>query len=189
MRSAVGDVAEVRMGYHFRGRVQEEPGGNALVLQIRDVDEEGRFDPGALTAAEIPNLRNHSLSAGDVVFLARGVRRYAFRFEENRHTNIVPAGYFMVLRVTEERLRPGYLAWAINQNPFQAQVDAASSGTAVPQITKANLTRLTIDVPDSATQERIVAVDALMKRERMLMQELQDRRSALLRAASRGSVP
>ena len=57
------------MGYHFRGRVQDEPGGNALVLQIRDVDEDGRFDPEALTPMEIPNLPNHALSAGDVVFL------------------------------------------------------------------------------------------------------------------------
>ncbi|QDT05230.1 Type I restriction modification DNA specificity domain protein [Rubripirellula lacrimiformis] len=183
----ISDIAEVRMGYHFRGRVQEEPGGNALVLQIRDVDEDGRFDPEALTPMEIPNLPNHALSAGDAVFLARGARRYAFLFDAVSHDNIVPAGYFMVLRANHERVRPGYLAWAINQDRFQALIDSVSAGTAVPQITKSNLTRLSIDVPDLQTQDRIAAIDSLMKRERTLMQHLTDRRSALLRAAARGA--
>ena len=184
----INDIADVRMGYHFRGRVQEEPGGNALVLQIRDVDEEGRFDPEMLTPMDIPNLENHSLSLGDVVFLARGARRYAFLFDESRHGNIVPAGYFMVLRPKTQRVRAGYLAWAINQNPFQARVDAVSSGTAVPQITKGNLTALSIDVPDVQTQDRIAAVTHLMRRELTIIQKLREYRAALLRAAARGGA-
>ncbi|QDV26041.1 restriction endonuclease subunit S [Aureliella helgolandensis] len=187
MQRLINNIAEVRMGYHFRGRVQEEPGGNALVLQIRDVDEDGRFNPDALTPMEIPNLPNHVLSAGDVVFLARGARRYAFLCDVVDHHNIVPAGYFMVLRAKDERVRPGYLAWAINQDRFQALIDSVSSGTAVPQITKGNLTELSIDVPDVQTQDRIAAIDSLMKHERTLMQKLRDRRSALLRAAARGA--
>ena len=188
MQHLINDIAEVRMGYHFRGRVDDQPGGNALVLQIRDVDEDGRFDPEALTTMEIPNLENHSLLLGDIVFLARGARRYAFLFDESGYDNIVPAGYFMVLRAKTERLRPDYLAWAINQDPFQARINAASSGTAVPQITKGNLTELSIDVPDVQTQRRIAAIDSLMRRESTLMQKLQDCRSTLLRAASRGNV-
>lgn len=186
MKIQINDIAEVRMGYHFRGRVQEEPGGNALVLQIRDVDEAGRFDPEMLIRTEIPNLENHSLSHGDVVFLARGARRYAFLFDESRYDNIVPAGYFMVLRPKSESVRAGYLVWAINQDPFQARINAVSSGTAVPQITKGNLTELSIDVPDVETQECIVAVTNLMQRELTIIQKIRERRAALLRAASRG---
>ena len=91
----INDIADVRMGFHFRGRVHEEPNGNALVLQIRDVDEAGRFDPESLTPMEIPNVEKHSLSVGDIVFLARGARRFAFLFSEGYRRNIVPAGYFM----------------------------------------------------------------------------------------------
>ena len=188
MQQQINDIAGVRMGYHFRGRVEEESGGNALVLQIRDVDEDGRFDPEVLTPMEIPNLSNHALSAGDIVFLARGARRYAFLFDAVEYDNIVPAGYFMVLRPNDERIRPEYLAWAINQVRFQALIDSASSGTAVPQITKGNLMELSIDVPNVQTQDRIAEIDSLMKRERTLMHRLSDRRSALLRAAARGTV-
>lgn len=181
----INDIAEVRMGFHFRGRVQEEPDGNALVLQIRDVDEAGRFDPESLTPMDIPNMENHALSFQDIVFLARGARRYAFLFNEPRYENIVPAGYFMVIRPKSDQVSPAYLAWAMNQDLFQAKVNAASSGTAVPQITKSNLTSLEIDVPDVATQERIAAIDNLMQRELKLIHRIRDCRSALLRAAAR----
>ena len=187
-RVSINDIAVVRMGFHFRGRVQEEPNGNALVLQIRDVDEAGRFDPESLTPMEIPNLENHALSLRDVLFSARGTRRYAFLFNEPHYKNIVPAGYFMVLRPKSDRVRPDYLAWAMNQDLFQAKVDAVSSGTAVPQITKANLTSLEVDVPNVATQERIAAVDSLMQRELKLIHGIRDRRSALLRAAARTNL-
>lgn len=184
-QASINDIAEVRMGFHFRGRVQEEPDGNALVLQIRDVDETGRFDPESLTPMDIPNLENHALSFQDIVFLARGARRYAFLFNEPRYGNIVPAGYFMVIRPKSEQVRPAYLAWAMSQNAFQAKVNAASSGTAVPQITKSNLITLEIDVPDIATQEQIAAIDSLMQRELKLFHQIRDRRSSLLRAAAR----
>ena len=184
----INDIADVRMGFHFRGRVLEEPDGNALVLQIRDVDEAGRFDPGTLTPMEIPNVENHSLSVGDIVFLARGARRYAFLFSEGYRRNIVPAGYFMVLRPKDDRVKPEYLAWAMNQELFQAKIDAVSSGTTVPQITKSSLTELEIDVPDVATQQTIVAIDGLMQRELQLIHKIRDRRAALLRAAARNNV-
>ena len=92
----VSEVAEVRMGFHIRGSVREELGGNALLLQIRDVDTEGRFDEKSLISIDVPNLENHSLRSGDVVFLARGVRRFAFLFEGSLSDAIVPASYFMV---------------------------------------------------------------------------------------------
>ncbi|MEX1027079.1 MAG: restriction endonuclease subunit S [Candidatus Paceibacterota bacterium] len=186
MRLQLGQLSEVRMGYHIRGRVQEEPGGNALLLQIRDVDDEGRFDEMSLTVVDVPNLENHSLRGGDVVFLARGVARYAFLFEGSQFGSIVPASYFMVLRV-KDAVEPAYLTWAINQDSFQRQIESASTKSAVPQITKTALVELTIDLPNFETQRRVAAVDRLMKTERELLQRLQDRRSALLRAASRGT--
>jgi hypothetical protein len=188
MKNKINDIADVRMGFHFRGRVHEEPNGNALVLQIRDVDEAGRFDPESLTPMEIPNVENHSLSVGDIVFLARGARRYAFLFSEGYRRNIVPAGYFMVLRPKDDRVKPDYLAWAMNQELFQAKIDAVSSGTAVPQITKGSLTELEIDVPDVATQHRIVAIDRLMQRELHLIHKIRDCRATLLRAAARNNA-
>lgn len=187
MQHKISDIAEVRMGYHFRGRVREEPAGNALLLQIRDVDERGRFDERELTVVDVPNLENHSLRHRDVVFLARGARRYAFLFEDSLSDSIVPASYFMVLRARES-VDPAYLAWAMNQDAFQKQIESVSTKSAVPQITKTRLVELTIDLPDLATQRRIADVDRLMRVEMDLLQRLRCERIKLLCAASRGTV-
>ena len=40
---------------------------NALLLQIRDVDEYGGFDEESLTVVDVPNLESHALRDGDVV--------------------------------------------------------------------------------------------------------------------------
>lgn len=129
--------------------------------------------------------RTMAFSFHDIMFLARGARRYAFLFIEPRYEIIVPAGYFMVIRPKSNQVHPVYLAWAMNQDLFQAKLNAVSSGTAVPQITESNLTSLEIDVPDVATQERIAAIDNLMQRELKLIHRIRDRRSSLLRAAAR----
>lgn len=182
----INNIAEVRMGFHIRGSVQEEQGGNALLLQIRDVDDEGQFDEKSLTVIEVPNLENHSLRSGDVVFLARGVRMHAFLFEGSQSGSIVPASYFMVLRVKHDLVDPRYLVWAINQDAFQSQINTASTKSAVPQITKAAMIELKVELPDLAIQRRIVEVDRLMKIEWKLIQQLQNSRTTLLNAVSRG---
>ena len=186
MEIKINDIAEVRMGFHIRGSVQEEIGGNALLLQIRDVDAEGHFDEKLLTAVNVPNLDNHSLRSGDVVFLARGVRRYAFRFEGSLSDAVVPASYFMVLRVKADLVDSSYLVWVINQPSFQYQVEAASTKSAVPQITKSALIELKVELPDLAVQQQIAEVNRLMKIELKIIQELQNRRTTLLNAVSRG---
>jgi hypothetical protein len=182
----INNIAEVRMGFHLRSSVQEERGGNAFLLQIRDVDEDGQFDEKSLTVIEVPNLENHSLRPGDVVFLARGVRMHAFLFEGSQSGSIVPASYFMVLRVKHDVVDPRYLVWAINQAAFQSQIDNASTKSAVPQITKAAMIELKVDLPNLAIQRRIVEVDRLMKIEWKLTKQLQNSRTVLLNAVSRG---
>ena len=185
MTLQLNNIADVRMGFHIRGSVREELGGNALLLQIRDVDTEGHFDEKSLTVVDVPNLGNHSLRSGDVVFLARGVRRYAFLFEGSLSRAVVPASYFMVMRVKDHVVDPRYLVWAINQASFQNQIEAASTKSAVPQITKSAFIELKIDLPDLAVQRRIADVDRLMKIEWKLMHQIQSRRTTLLNVASR----
>jgi restriction endonuclease S subunit len=74
----------------------------------------------------------------------------------------------------------------INQPSFQHQVEAASTKSAVPQITKSALIELKIELPDLAVQRQIAEVDRLMKIELKIIQELQNRRTTLLNAVSRG---
>jgi hypothetical protein len=74
----------------------------------------------------------------------------------------------MILRPRLGVVTPQYLAWAINQPQAQRHFDAAACGTNMRMVPRASLEHLELDVPDIDTQQKIVAIDALSERERIL---------------------
>lgn len=188
MQQAISQVADLRLGYHFRGKIKEAADGGAKVLQVRNVDDASGVLPEPLTHAAIPNAEKHAVEVGEVVFLARGRNRFAFVFDVADPLPIVPASYFVVLTPNPRVVDSGYLAWAINQPVFQSKVESRSTGTSIPQISKTDLQELEIHVPTLETQKRIAAVAALMKQEQTLTRQINLQRAQLLRAASRSDT-
>jgi restriction endonuclease S subunit len=181
MKRRIADIADVRAGYPFRGRVIPDPGGNARVIQIRDLETGGRIRIDQLVRVKAANVENYRLREGDVLFLARGERRFAIPVPEESGNDFIAASYFFVLRPMPE-IFAGYMTWAVNQPDFQEDMRTFVKGGTLPQITKTDLLELQIEVPPLATQHQIVAVHALMERERQLCDALNEKRSALLRA-------
>ena len=102
----------------------------------------------------------------------------------------IATGYFFILRPSP-RIRPGYLAWAINQNGFQERMPPLVRGSHIPLITKTDFGGLTLDVPPLETQQLIETIDSLHQRENTLVQLIQQKRSRLIdavcvKAATRG---
>ena len=180
MRRRISEIVDVRAGYPFRGRVTPDPGGNARVVQIRDLDPAGQVRIDQLVRVKAANLDSYRLRQGDVLFLSRGERRFAIPIPEESE-DIIAASYFFVLRPGRDIL-PAYLIWAINQPDFQEAMRAFVKGGIQPQITKTDLLDVPIEIPTLVTQKRIVVIHELMERERLLAEELNQKRSALLRA-------
>jgi hypothetical protein len=186
MRRSISEIADVRAGYPFRGRVTPDPGGNARVVQIRDLDPAGKVRIDQLVRVKAANLDSYRLRQGDVLFLARGERRFAIAIPE-KSEDLIAASYFFVLRPGRD-VFPAYLIWAINQPDFQEAMRAFVKGSTLPQITKTDLLDMPIEIPTLVTQKRIVVVHELMERERLLNEELNQKRSALLRAIAGSST-
>ena len=185
MQRPISQLANLRLGYHFRGKIKEVVDGEAKVLQVRNVSDADGITPEPLIRVAIPNASKHSVQSGEVVFLARGRNRFAFVFDVPDPLPIIPASYFHILTPKPHVIDSAYLAWAINQPLFQSKIEARSTGTSIPQISKTDLQELTLDVPPLKTQVKIAAVDELMKRERSLISQINLNREQLLRAASR----
>jgi hypothetical protein len=187
MRRTIAEIADVRAGYPFRGRVVPDPGGKARVVQIRDLDDAGRVRVDQLVRVRAANLENYRFRAGDVLFLSRGERRFALPIPEHDvDVPMIAASYFFVLR-PHPAIDPLYLVWAANQPDFQEAMRAFVKGSTLPQITKTDLLDLPLDVPPLPVQRQIVAVHDLMERERRLADELREKRATLLRAAARSN--
>jgi hypothetical protein len=184
MKRKLKDIAHIETGYHFRGKVEPDPEGRLRVVQIKDIDADRQ-----LHADDLINVRfegspeKYLLGQGDVLFLARGREPFAALVSEPLK-NTIATGYFFILRPKADNVEPGYLAWYINQQPFQAPLRSLLQGTHMPVVTRADIQDLSIELPPVATQKMIVALDALQRRERQLLRALEEKRSQLVQAIS-----
>src|SRR5262245_56196918 len=182
MKAKLAEVAEIRSGYQFREKVEHDPRGAVPVIQIKDLTDEFQLRTEDLIRVSLDRTEPYLVGQGDVLFLARGHRLGAVAVNEPL-TGTIATGYFLILRPSQ-RVRPGYLAWAINQREFQEQMRPFVRGSHIPLITKSDFQELRVEVPPLEVQDRIVALDELHRRERQLVDEIQARRAELIHAIS-----
>lgn len=183
MKKRLRDIATISVGYQFRGKIEPDPKGNVLVIQIRDIDESHRIHPEAVVTTTVDRPDSYFLRDGDVLFLSRGHRLFATVFRHSPE-NVVAASYFFVLRVSSELVRPEYLGWCINQPELQEEMRPYMRGSHMPLISKTDFQDLTIPVPSLLIQDKIVRLNDLLVRERELTNQLEDKMASLVHAIS-----
>jgi len=165
----LADACTIHTGYTARGRLEPTAAGGVLAIQLRDISPEGLVDPEQLTRVQLDGLADrYFVRTGDVVFRSRGERNTASALDERLQEPALAVLPLMVLRPKRDVVTPEYLAWAINQPPAQRHFDGAARGTNIRMIPRSSLDDLELDVPDLATQKKIVAIDILAEREREL---------------------
>jgi len=177
----LAEIADVRPGYLARKPVEPRADGTHRLLQLRDFNRDRtavditalvRFTPDSLASLQ-------PLRAGELVFLARGAKNFAYAPAELPETTLA-AGYFFVIR-TREQIASAYLTWFLNQPAtLRALARAATSGAHMPVVRRADLENIEILVPPLAVQRSIVELDNLMREEQDLLQELARRKHELI---------
>lgn len=179
MQVLLKDIADIRAGYSFRGRINPTSGGRYRVVQIKDLDLGGVFQTGELLQTDLPDVKpNHLLRRGDVLFVARGERKRAVVIEEIAPNTIFGSQFFNCR--SKSGIDPTYLAWFLNQKPAQRYFEEHSRGSNVQIITKDALGRLLVTVPPLAIQQRIAEVYRLNQLEMKLFAEIQAKRNQLV---------
>lgn len=177
----LADACTIHTGYTARGRLEPTATGGVLAIQLRDISPDGFIDPERLARVQLDGLADrYFVRTGDVVFRSRGERNTASALNERLQEPALAVLPLMVLRPKRDVVTPEYLAWAINQPPAQRHFDVAARGTNIRMIPRSSLDDLELDVPDIATQKKIVAVDALAERERELSQLAADTRRKMM---------
>jgi hypothetical protein len=166
------DYAEVRSGHPFRGSVPEVLDGFALTIQMRDVDafHGVAWDTLARTS---PSGRKKIdwLRSGDILFLARGAHNYA-SFLEQVPENVICSQYFFVIRVTDERILPAFVAWQINQLPAQTYLHKNAEGSDQQSIRRGILEQLPLVVPPLVQQHRLLRLTQTAHQERLYLEKM-----------------
>jgi hypothetical protein len=171
MKKRLADIAEIRMGYPFRAAVKRVEGGRLAVVQMKDVDESAGLIPEAcLRIQDEPGrYEKHLLQVGDVLLQARGSKFPSVVFDKPLHA--VAALGLIVIRPGKEVLPP-YLSWLLNQSRVREALRAVAQGTYIPFLSKAYIEGLNVSLPPLDTQQRVVQVETLRRRERALQATL-----------------
>lgn len=176
-------VVRVRAGYPFRGSVEEVEDGDALAVQMKDVDVEAGVNwPGAIRTSLAGRKEPDWLQAGDVLFVSKGARFYAVCIDDPPDRAVCSPHFFHLQVAAGQQLLPAFLAWQINQPPFQRQVLQAAEGSSQLSIRRPVLESLTLSMPSLAVQQRIVEIDELARQERRALHRMIQNRELQLQA-------
>lgn len=169
----VSELADLRGGYPFRGSIEESADGDALAVQMKDVDpEHGVAWSGVARTTLAGRKQPDWLKAGDVLFVSKGARFYAACIDEPPSPAVCSPHFFHLKVKPRAGLMPAFLAWQINQPPFQRQLQQAAEGSSQLSIRRPVLESLTLCIPSMADQLRIVAIAELARQERRTLAQL-----------------
>lgn len=145
----------IKSGHTFRERVDNDPLGDTLVIQPKDISPAQPNlvgHPQKVKSADFPERQ--ILQKGDILLLAKGNRNFAWVYQLNEKA--VTTALFFVIRPDTTKVTPEYLAWYVNQETVQGALHAAKAGTSVTNISLTALSELEIKVPSLLTQNKLV---------------------------------
>lgn len=178
------DIANVQSGYLSRGKIEAAADGPHYLLQAKDVDADRltyrrdtivRFNPEL-------SRKDWILQKDDIVFMARGARNFAVLLEDIPEP-LLAAACFFIIRVSNEKTLPNYLWWYLNQTPVEDYLHRESGrGVHMPVVRRAVLENMEIPFPPLEAQQKIVALDTLMRTEQRLLTTMAEKRRELTNA-------
>lgn len=200
-------IASIQIGYQHRDRahpISSSSIGTHPIIQIKDLCldanlKETIFDEGCY----LPHIWNHTLyrvtpkgdairyrvQQGDVLFLSRGQKTIAIPITQTQQ-NVIASYYFYIIRPSKGNVNFEYLAWFINQPFSQSYLESHQIGSHIKMIPKTAFENLEINLPDLATQNKIVQLEKLRQKEEYLLSKLTEAKRKFmaglsLKAASR----
>ena len=179
MASLLGQVAEVRIGYSFRRKLQETTEGDVAVVQMKDIDDCNLLHTDGLVRIEMPELaQRHMVRPGDLLFRSRGGSNPVALVAADLDRTVL-ASPMILIRPRARILKPEYLHWFLNHPDTQKALISFAAGSAVKMISKSALEQLAVVVPPLAVQTQIVELARLAAEEERLTNAVRERRKLL----------
>ena len=184
----LADIADIRTGFTFRGKIEEVDQGNAFVAQIKDVrkhqDESGNDQ---ISGDKLPQInwegKNSAfVGPGTILLPSRGgYFRSACVSSEIHDLPIVASSQFILVSLTSDKVIPEFLCWSLNRPRTQRYLeDIASQGSSIPMLSTSAAKELKLEVPSLKTQHKILHLNRLWEQEQQLTQALLKNRETML---------
>jgi restriction endonuclease S subunit len=177
MITNLAEISHVKAGHPFRGRIPEDPRGEVLAVQIRDITTEGGVNWGSVIKTNVSGRKQPDfLKTGHVLFSARGQKNHAALVDDVPQAAVC-APHFFLLEVRDLRvIHPAFLAWQLNQEDSQRYFARAAQGSAQINVNRQDLENTPITLPSLERQLLIVELYKAANREKQLHMQLIENR-------------
>jgi restriction endonuclease S subunit len=175
MKTLISDICEIRFGFYSQPVV----GGTVPYVQVRQFDEQGVLMSEANDFVVLDQKSEpHLLKDGDVLFVGKGNRLFAWCYRDTAGPYIA-SSIFFVLRLKKKIIYPEYLAAILNAPQTKAALLQIGSGTNIFSIRKSELGAFEIPLPPLQQQKRIAALTQLHQKEIELTEQLLEQKKIL----------
>ncbi len=172
----IKDIAYIRTGLFAKTATT----GDIAYLQASHFDGNGhlkRHVKAGLTSVDV--ITKHVLSPGEVLFSAKGSKNFATVFTYEFPTSVASSS-FLVLTLFRRDILPEYLSWFLNSPDAQIQLKKEALGTSIQSISKSSLEDLTIPIPSTRIQEKILDLSSLVNRAKNIRRKISKLESKMI---------
>jgi len=179
----LSQIFEVRTGFPLREAAKYDAQGDALIVQMKDVNPLTGVDwKNPITIKTKGRNEPDWLREDDILFVGRGSRFFAVHVSAPPKPSVASPHFYVLRAGSRQKINPHFLVWLLNSKPAQKFYAEHIEGSALPYISRRTLAMLPVELPDVQAQERIVRAYKCWKKERHLLEELIEQKEALIDA-------
>lgn len=168
MNQTIESLSSIKLG--FPGQAQA--GGNVPFLQLRQFNDEGMLfinDADSIKLNE--KIKPHFLKNGDVLFVAKGNRLFAWCYIDKNIPTVASSSFF-VLRPNTKKIHPEYLAAILNAPQTKAALIQLGGGTNIFSIRKSELAAFQIPILPMDQQIKVASLATFHQQQVQLAKEI-----------------
>jgi len=168
MNESIETVSDIKIG--FPGQIEND--GNVPFLQLRQFNDEGMLFTNDADCIKLnEKIEPHLLINGDVLFVGKGNRLFAWCYKENSIPTVASSSFF-VLRPNTKKVHPEYLAAFLNAPQTKAALTQLGGGTNIFSIRKSELAAFQIPILPMDQQIKVAALATFHQQEVQLAKEI-----------------
>ena len=181
--SKLSGLTDVKTGFPLRKAAKEDSAGDALLLQMKDVDPLEGVDWNRVIKISTAGSRNPDwLEDDDILFVGRGSRFFAVHVKNVKERSVASPHFYVLRNKSSDRVMPEFLVWYLNSQTAQKFYTTYQDGSALPYINRTALSELPLKLPDIEMQRKIVNTYECWHKQRQLLEELTETKDAYINA-------
>jgi len=162
--------AKVLPGFSIKTAVVHDPNGTHQIILAKYLSDDNlyRYNPEhELRILPKKSVDRYLVTSGDLIFMSRGALNRTVLLETVPHLTLASASFYILK--PKQGISPAYLAWYLNQDPFQIKITEIRTGAGTPFVPRSGFSKIPITLPPMDVQQKLGEINRLMNRERYLM--------------------